>query len=195
MSAATAIPRELVGGVWRIPVDRYHEWIRSGDLTPDDRIELLEALLVEKAPKNPAHRIDGRLTFDALVKSAGSNWHVDEQNPITLQDSEPEPDVVIVKGSTRDYRDRHPGPADVGLVVEVSETSLRHDRLVKKRIYASAGIPVYWILDVASRTLEVYREPRGSDYAQRELFSEDESVGLELAGEKMARLLVRDLLP
>jgi Uma2 family endonuclease len=77
------------------------------------------------------------------------------QEPITTADSEPDPDVMVVRGARRNYRERHPGPGDVGLVVEVADTTLQRNRGVKLRLYAAAGIPTYWIVNQSERRIEV----------------------------------------
>src|SRR5438128_2201088 len=118
--------------IWRLSVAQYHEMIQAGILTADDPVELLEGWLVYKMPKNPPHRISVRLTQRALEAVVPAGWYVDAQEPITLADSEPEPDVMIVRGDTRQYRNRHPGAADVALVVEVADTTLERDRGAKK---------------------------------------------------------------
>ena len=90
---------------------------------------------------------------------APDGWYVDSQEPITLDDSEPEPDIVVVRGDTRDYLDRHPGARDLSLVVEVADSTLERDRTLKQRLYGRAGIPVYWIVNLVERQLEVYSQP------------------------------------
>src|SRR5262249_41008702 len=134
------------GLIWRPSVSQYHQMIRAGILTEDDPVELLGGWLVTKMPKNPAHRTSTRLVRRALERVTPAGWYVDAQEPITLETSEPEPDGVVVRGETRQYLDRHPGPRDVALVVEIADASLDRDRGLKKRLYAEAGIPAYWIL-------------------------------------------------
>jgi Uma2 family endonuclease len=148
-----ALPSEPV---WRLTVEQYHEMVRTGILTEDDPVELLEGWLVPKVPKNPLHRLSTRLIRLALESLVPAGWYVDSQEPVTLADGEPEPDVMIVRGNSRDYRDRHPGPGEVALVVEVADTSLSRDKGLKKRSYARAGIPVYWIMDLNERRLDIY---------------------------------------
>ena len=195
MATVTAMPLEVNESLWRMPLERYHAMIRSGVLSGDDRIELLEGVLVEKMSKNPAHRIATRKTGDALRAVLPAGWYVDEQAPVTTADSEPEPDISLMRGSTGDYADRHPGPADVALAVEVADSSVRRDRGIKKRIYARAPIATYWLLDLNSRTLEVYTQPRNDEYASLEILSATDHVTLTLNAEAVASLLVADLLP
>lgn len=170
--------------------------VRSGVLTDDDRVELLEGVLVEKMSKNPKHRIATRRTCDALRECLPAGWYADEQAPVTTADSEPEPDISIVRGQTTDYADRHPGPQDVAMVVEVADSSLARDRGLKKRIYARARIANYWLIDLQARTVEVYQQPCGEDYGQRQVLRETERVTLRLEdGAPECSIPVARLLP
>ena len=121
------------------------------------------------------------------------------QQPVTIDDGEPEPDVSVVRGSRQQYRKRHPGPADIGLLVEVSDTTLQQDRTWKKRIYAEAKVPVYWIVNLPEEKVEVYTNPTGAceqpDYLQRQDFSASDLVPLVIDGNAIAQIPVRDLLP
>jgi Uma2 family endonuclease len=185
--------------IWRLSVEQYHEMIRAAILTADDPVELLDGWLTYKMPKNPPHRIATRCAQKALEAVVPGGWYVDSQEPITLIDSEPEPDVMVVRGETRQYRDRHPGPDDVALIVEVADATIERDRGVKKRIYARAGIPVYWIINLLESVVEVYTEPSGptesADYGQRRDYGISESVPVVIEGSEVGRVAVRDLLP
>jgi Uma2 family endonuclease len=156
----------------KLTVDQYHELIRIGSLTDDDRVELLEGSLVRRMRKSPTHSMATRLTLKVLESLALVDSYVEVHGPITLQESEPEPDVAVVRGDPCQYPDRHPGAQDVALIVEVADLSLQRDRTLKKRLYAQASIPVYWIINLSDRQLEVYTEPSGPaeepDYRQRQ---------------------------
>src|SRR5437868_3175756 len=99
----------------RLSVAQYHQMLDAGILTEDDEVELLEGWLVEKMTKHPPHRAATRLTRVALEKIVPAGWYVDTQEPVTTEESEPEPDISVIRGETRAYLERHPGPADVGL--------------------------------------------------------------------------------
>jgi Uma2 family endonuclease len=192
-----AIPADPV---WRLSVDQYHAMIRAGILTPDDPVELLVGWLIPKMPKNPLHRASTRLIRQALEHAVPADWYVDSQEPITTADSEPEPDVVVVRGDTRQYLDRHPGPEDLALVVEVADTTLlKRDRGLKKKLYARAEIGVYWLVDLAERRLEVYTEPTGpaeqADYRCQQIYREQDRVPLVIAGREVTGIVLRDMLP
>jgi Uma2 family endonuclease len=194
--APPGIPPDLI---WRQSLRQYHEMIRAGILTDDDPVELLEGWLVTKIPKNPAHRAATRLSREALEQATPEAWYAEAQEPITLKASEPEPDVAVVRGDTRQYLDRHPGPRDVPLVLEVADTTLDRDRGLKKRLYAEAGIPVYWILNLLDRQLEVYSEPTGPaeapDYSRSRVYPAGEMAPVILEGREVGRVSVADLLP
>ena len=113
--------------IWRFSVDQYHAMIRTGILTEDDPVELLGGWLVTKRPKSPRRSGVTRLIRQALESILPPGWHVDTQEPLTTIDSEPEPDVMVVRGETRHYLDRHPSPQDVALVVEVADSSLQRE--------------------------------------------------------------------
>lgn len=185
--------------IWRFSVAQYHQMIRLGILTDDDPVELLEGWIIQKMPKNPPHRAATKLTRNALEAIVPSGWYVDAQEPITLEDSEPEPDVVIVRGNTRDYLDRHPGSQDLALVVEISDSTLERDRTSKKRLYARAGIPIYWIVNLPEQKLEVYTEPfhlgTAPTYQNRQDYNLLDQVLVIIEGYEIGSLTVQNLLP
>jgi len=191
-----SVPQDLI---WRLSVEQYHAMIQAGILTDDDPVELLEGWLVFKMPKNPAHRATTRLVRTALDNVLPVGWYTDSQEPITLLDSEPEPDVVVVRGDTRQYLDRHPAPPDLALVIEVADTTLQRDRTSKKRAYARAGIPVYWIVNLGNEQMEVYTQPWGeaeqADYAQRQDYERLTIVPVVINDVEVGTLAVEALLP
>jgi len=161
MSAAVVHAGVLAPGepIYRMSVAQYHAALSAGVFTDGDPIELLEGLLVEKRSKNPPHVIALGNVMDAIAGLVPEGWSLRMQDPITLADGEPEPDLVVVRGARRDYLARHPGPADVALVVEVSDTTLDRDRGIKLRSYARAGLAVYWVVNLVDRCVEVYSSP------------------------------------
>ncbi|MEK6259253.1 MAG: Uma2 family endonuclease [Planctomycetota bacterium] len=191
--------------VWRLSVEQYHEMIRTGILHNGDPIELLEGVLVLKRDRNLPHRIAVTQLRDLLMRLVGSGWHVETQEAVTLDTSEPEPDLAVIRGTVRDYPDRHPGPNDIGLVVEVADTSLAQDRGQKKRVYARAGIVEFWIVNLIDEQIEVYFDPTGpvdpsdqaeqSDYRQRLVFTPGQSVPVTLGGGEVGLIAVSQVLP
>ncbi len=185
--------------IWRLTVDQYHEMIRTGILTEDDPVELLEGWLVAKMPKKPRHTLATELTREAFVGILPSGWFTNAQEPITTDDSEPEPDVTVARGERRDYLDRHPGPNDIALIVEVSDTTLQRDRSLKKRVYARAGIPVYWIVNLVETRIEAYAAPSGPteepDYLECREYAAGDEIPVLLDGNEIGRLAVGELFP
>ena len=181
----------------RWSVDEYHTMLRAGILSEDDHVELLDGWLVPKTTKNPPHRIATRRVRKALERVVLEGWYVDSQEPITLPSSEPEPDGSVICGDTSDYADRHPPAADLALVVEVADASLELDRTMKKAIYAQAGIPTYWIVNLIDKRLEVYTDPAGSaerpDYRDRREYAPGDEVPLVVEGVPVGRIPVKDL--
>jgi len=190
-----AVPIDVI---WRFSVDQYHAIIRADILTEDDPVELLEGWLVTKMLKNPKHRVVTRLIRQALENLVAPGWYVDTQEPLTTADSEPEPDVMVVRGETRRYLDRHPGPQDVSLVIEVADSSLQRDRTLKKRLYAAAGILVYWIVNLIDNQIEVYTDPSGPgdqpDYRYQQNYSLPDAIPVVIEGREVGHLVVQDLL-
>ena len=142
------------------PIKRieYERLTEQGFFDSDERLELLDGLLVVREPQHTPHATAVRLTIQALRAAFGAGWLVDGQLPIALDDlSEPEPDVAVVPGVPRDYRASH--PARPVLIVEIAESSLAKDRTFKLALYARAGISDYWIVNLVDRVVEVYRQP------------------------------------
>jgi Uma2 family endonuclease len=185
--------------VWQLSVEQYHEMIRTGILTEDDPVELLDGWLVTKMPKKRTHSIATGRTREMLAAVAPVGWYVDAREPITLSRSEPEPDVLVVRGDRAQYPDAPPGPEDVALIVEVADSTLRRDRTTKKRLYAEAGIPIYWIVNLIDRQIEVYRNPSGPaedpDYDSPRYCRLGEHVPLVIEGREVASIAVADMLP
>jgi Uma2 family endonuclease len=174
----------------------YARMIAAGILHEDEPVELIEGRLVVAEPQNTPHARAIELVAEALRAAFGPGWRIRVQLPVALEpDSEPEPDVSVVAGSPRDHADDHPSrPA---LVVEVADTSLRLDRVVKGRLYARGAIAEYWIVNLPARVVEIYRRPRRrsgghAKYAAVTIARPGESVQ-PLASPRSVAIL--DLLP
>lgn len=198
-SLLTSPPLGGLHSLRRFSVDEYHLMIQAGVLDESDTVELLNGYVVLKMPRNPPHDGTIDLVREALNAVLPAGWVPRSQQAITLADSEPEPDFVLARGNKRTYLTRHPGPADVGLVIEVADSSLDRDRLEKGPIYAEASIPIYWIINLVANQLEVYTAPDASSptpgYTQRQDLAPGASVALTLDGRAVATLAVADLLP
>ena len=189
MSQTAAEPQ-----VWRLSVEQYHQMVRSGILTEDDPVELLQGRLITKMSKNPPHSSATRFVRRELERLIPEGWYVDSQEPITTADSEPEPDITVLRGSEESYTQRHPRPEDVGLVIEVSDSTLSSDRGLKLEIYAQAGIGEYWIVNLLERQLEVYTGPQGKTYQKQAIYDETMAVPLSLDGQMLGSVEVGKLL-
>jgi Uma2 family endonuclease len=183
----------------RFSVDEYHKLIEVGILKVGDPVELLDGYLVVKMSRNPPH--DGTLAIlnRLLVRLVPDTFSVRPQLAVTTAESEPEPDQAVARGSDRQWFTRHPGPTDTAFVVEVADTSLDRDRDVKGPLYARARIPVYWIININERQIEVYTNPSGpgdnEGYGQRQDYGENDAVPLVLDGVIVGTIPVRDVLP
>jgi Uma2 family endonuclease len=186
-------------GIRRFSVAEYHRMIEVGMLTEDDNLELLDGYLVHKMSRTPLQDAGLQLIQETLPRLLPAGWCLRMQSAITLSGSEPEPDAAIVQGNARSYSSHHPGPSDIGLVIEVADTTLAGDRADKGRIYARADIPCYWIVNLVDKQIEVYTAPSGSTasrvYAQRQDWRVGDDVPLTLDGSVAALIPVQELLP
>jgi Uma2 family endonuclease len=184
--------------VFRFTLTEFHRLLKSGVLSNTNRLELVEGVLVRQMTHNPPHATAVDLAQGLLRPLLTPDWHLREQKPVTLTDSEPEPDVGVVRGTARRYARAHPQPKDIALLVEVADSTLAEDRTVKVRVYARARIPVYWIINLIDRCVEVYTQPRAGRnpaYRQRQVYSATDTVPVVIGGKEVGRLAVRDLLP
>ena len=177
----------------------YEQMIEHDLFRPEERVELVDGEILTMAAQNSPHITAVGLVDDALRAAFGPGAHVRAQGPLAVDSmSEPEPDVAVVHGSRRDYRSAHPESAL--LIVEVADTTLSFDRRWKASLYARAGIPEYWIVNLGARQLEVHRDPEPAPPARygwsygtvRQLGAEDEVSPLAAPE---ARIRVADLLP
>jgi Uma2 family endonuclease len=178
--------------VRRFSVDEYHRMIQTHVLKENDPVELLEGWIVLKMPRTPPHDVLIDLAADAIRPVLPPEWRLRIQSAITTDDSEPEPDLAVVRGPARRYLLQHPTPAEVAILMEVSASSLDYDRDVKGPIYARAGIAVYWIINLVDARIEVYSDPLAGAYGRREDFSDPATVPIVIAGQKVADVPVRD---
>jgi Uma2 family endonuclease len=179
-------------------VEQYEKMMEAGVLTSADRAELIEGIVIQKMTQHPPHAVAIDYTLDALRTLLPAGWRLREQKPIRLSDSEPEPDLVVVRGPLQLYETRRPGPRDIALIIEVADTSLEGDRQDKGRVYARARIPVYWIINLNDRQVEVYTEPKGGKspaYRRRTDYSIDTKVPLSIDDTEIGRVAVSVLLP
>jgi Uma2 family endonuclease len=172
----------------RFTVDDYYRLAECGILHRDDRVELIDGQVVPMTPIGARHasRVDS-LT-DVLVRLMGPEGSVTVQNPVRLgTHSEPQPDLAVVRRRPDFYREHHPTPADVLLVIEVADRSADYDRDVKVPLYARTGIPEVWLCDLPGDRIEVYREPGAEGYRDVRVVGRPDTVSaLHLPGITLA---------
>jgi Uma2 family endonuclease len=152
----------------RFSVKEYYRMAETGVLKPNARVELLNGEIIDMSPIGPFHGGVTNYLNEIFTSAANGRWMTIVQNPAHLDDhSEPQPDLMLVKPSPDFYRKRHPQPADVFLLIEVSDTSLATDRDDKLPAYGHAGIAEVWIVNLADLTVEVYREPHFTGYGSK----------------------------
>jgi Uma2 family endonuclease len=183
----------------RFTVEQYHRMIESGVLTENDKVQLIEGIILKMTPVGTPHAYAVDALQEEIHKRLPAGWKVFVQRPVTLATSEPEPDLSIVVGSRTDYKARHPGPAEIAILIEVADSSLALDRGPKAVIYAAARIPEYWIVNLHDRQIEIYRQPQGEGpaaaYHQLTTLAKSETVSLILSGKLCGEFPVAAVLP
>lgn len=151
----------------RLTVEEYYRMGEAGILRPDERVELIAGEIIDVPPPGSRHAGTVKHVARLLQIAAGGAAIVQVQDPLSLDEqSEPQPDLALLRARADFYRSAHPRAADALLVIEVAETSLRYDRDVKIPLYARHGVPEAWLIDVEDRRLTRYREPRADAYAR-----------------------------
>ncbi|MBD2141773.1 Uma2 family endonuclease [Anabaena sp. FACHB-1250] len=143
----------------RFTITEYHRLADLDFFTEDDRVELIKGEIIKMAAKGKAHSVCNTRLYRELFKLLEEKATIRGQEPIIINDSEPEPDLVIVKNTPDDYFLNHPTPSDIFLVIEVADSSLKYDQEVKSPLYAEAGISDYWIFNLIAYHLECYCQP------------------------------------
>lgn len=166
--------------------------LEAGILTEDDPVELIHGQIIEMSPENTPHRATIIKLNRALVEVLDADrYAVQPQSTLPLdQHNVPEPDVAVLRGTADDLLE---GELPVVLVVEVADTSVERDRSLKQRLYAQADVPVYWIVNLGAREVEVYSDPAEGQYRERTTLGEDEAVAVPV--EPAVSIDVKSLLP
>lgn len=152
----------------RFSIAEYYRMAETGVLKPDARVELLNGQIIDISPIGPFHGSVTKYLNQIFTEASRGRWIVQVQDPVRLDDqSEPQPDLALVKRSSDFYRNRHPQPEDVFLLIEVSEFTLALDRGEKLSAYGRAGIPELWIVNLIELTVEIYREPHFTGYEKK----------------------------
>lgn len=166
--------------------------VAAGILDEHEPVELIDGELIIVSPQGPTHSSLTVIVRRALERAYGSGFYAQSHSPIDAGPRNlPEPDVAVVRGEPFGFGDRHPGGAELALVVEISLTSQRLDRR-KAGVYARAGVGEYWQIDVPKRCLTVFTEPDGAEYRRRATYREDDAL---TPGGALSAVQVGDLLP
>ena len=151
----------------RLTVHDYYRMAEAGVLSPDDRTELIEGEIIDMPPIGNRHAEVVRLLTKRLVRAVGDAAEVSTQLPVSLSlRSEPQPDFAIVKTKRGGYRDAHPAPSDVLLLIEVSDSTLHYDLCKRASLYAAHGTPEYWVFDLQRNRVWCHRTPSGKRYME-----------------------------
>jgi Uma2 family endonuclease len=195
MSTIVATPPRpsTLGRAHRLSVMDYHRMGETGIIGPELRTELIDGEIIEMPPIGHPHAGTLNLLVKRLIVAVGDRAVVAPQNPVNLNDyTEPLPDIALLKPRADYYRNAHPGPADVLLLIEVADTSLAYDRDVKLPRYARAGIPEAWLLDLGGRRLTIHRCPAGDAYTESVAVGDLRTVAVPTSGDG-AGVVVLDL--
>ena len=187
----------LASRLSRLTVGQYDRMIEHGTIGDAEALELIEGLLVTKMGRNRPHVQAGKKGLAALLRIVPPGWHVAKEDPVVASDwSKPEPDLALVRGEVTDYADRDVKAGDIGLIVEIADSSLATDREVMGRLYAAGAIPVYWIVNLVDRSVETYTSPDSvGGYQSRTDFRPGEDSPVVIDGREIGRIAVVELLP
>jgi Uma2 family endonuclease len=207
-TATTPAPASVASGVpgpspasfepplWPISVALYTRMVYAGILGKYDRVYLWKGRLAPKMTKHRPHCVAVRNTYNALYVLHLEGYTVEQESPMALrlEPSVPEPDVLVFRGGPDAFPHDYPTTADVPLVVEVSESTLAEDRALAFT-YAAEGIPVYWLVNIPGRRVEVFTEPAEGAYTRCTPHGPDDMIPVVLDGREVGRIAVRDVLP
>jgi Uma2 family endonuclease len=172
---------------------------RHGIIDESHRIELLDGVLLEKPMPSPPHQAVSRRLNHRLSNLVPDDWFFDGTSSLDLVDSEPIPDGAVIRGDITDYDQNHPDVAATGIAIEISVSALRFDRNFKLAKYASTGVPVYWIINLNERQIEVYSDPETfkspANYATQAVYKPGDAVPIVLDSVTVNSIPVNDLLP
>jgi Uma2 family endonuclease len=186
----------LTRALYRFTVHQYARLIADGTVAEEERLELIDGLLVVRPRRARAEIVAGNKGLRVLWRMIPSEWHVARGMPILIPDwSRPEPDLAVLRGVVDDYEEREARAEETALVVEISGAEPTVDRSDRTRIYAAAGIPVYWIVDLAAGQIAIHSEPYREGYRSRQVLTRGQDVPVTVAGVEVAWIAVSDLLP
>ena len=192
----TALPDWIPSPLYRLTVEQYEAMADAGIFGDRDRVQLINGCLVKKMTQHPPHSVADELCGKALDRLLPAGWSTRGAKPVRIPGlaSMPEPDRSVARGSIRDYGGRHPGPEELALVVEVSDSSLDADRKMAE-IYGKARIPAYWIVNLVDGQVEVYSDPGPDGYRSNEALAAGHVLRVMIDGVEVGEIAVADILP
>jgi Uma2 family endonuclease len=195
-AASPVIPPWVPTSLYRLTLEQYEAMVDAGILGKRDRVHLIDGFLVSKMTENDPHATADLLCGEALDRVVPPGWHVRPGKPIRIPGltSKPQPDRSVARGAVRDYARRSPGPADIALVVEVSDATLADDQILAG-LYGRAGIPFYWIVNVVDGQVEVYSRPGPAGYEALDVLAPGHVLSVVIDGVEVGQIPVADLLP
>ena len=183
----------------RLTLDEYRRRAALGEFSASKAAELLEGVVVPKVRQSLKHEAALERIQDVLGKLVPNGWHMRIQQPFVTGNSQPEPDVAVVRNALDNYEGRSPAPEDVAIVIEVADASLLMDRRLKNRIYSRANIPTYWLLNLLDSQLEVLTQPSGPvqlpAYQEERTYRIDDRVDVIVLEDVGQLVRVGDFIP
>jgi Uma2 family endonuclease len=185
----------LARSFYRLTVCQFETMMSDGTIAEDERVELIEGLLIARSRRTRAEIVAGNKGLRVLWRMVPPGWHVVKGMPILLSDwSRPEPDLAVVRGVVEDDDRRTATADDTALVVEIAGPNLLSDRADLSRVYATSGIPVYWIVNLEEGQVEIFAEPSRDGYRSHQVLGRGQDVPVVVAGVESAWIAVSDLL-
>jgi Uma2 family endonuclease len=190
------IPPWVPTSFFRLTLEQHEAMVEAGILGKRDHVHLIDGFLVSRMTESAPHATADLLCGVAISRVIPPGWHLRAGKPIRIPrlTSRPEPDRSLVRGAVRDYARRSPEPADIAMVIEVSEATLADDRKLAG-VYGRAGIPFYWIVDVVDGQVEVYSRPGSSGYEGLEVLASGDVLAVVVDGIEVGQVAVADILP
>jgi Uma2 family endonuclease len=177
-----------------LTVEDYHRMAEAGILGEDDRVELIEGELIDMAPIGSGHASEVMRLNRSLSAAVAGRAIISPQNPIRLgTHSEPQPDMAVLRYRNDFYKASHPQPADILLLIEIADTTIRYDREIKIPLYARHGIPEVWLIDLQQERVEIYLQPSSEGYRQILRPGKNERIVLSLLPD--VSIVIADLWP
>lgn len=197
--ASQEVDLDVVHALRRFTPEEYERLGELGIIGDDERVELLEGMIVTMMARRPEHDYVISQVAKLLQRACGDQYHCRVQLGVFTKESRPEPDCALVREPAKNYAHRFPNRDDIAIVVEVADTSLRDDRKTKTRIYARAGFAVYWIVNMQERQVEVFTKPSGEStqpkYGIKRIYKEGDKLPVTVDGKLVGEILVAELLP